>query len=157
PALCFGKTAARLACVLFVAGCGFGLVGFATRRALVVASLAGVWLLGLPQLYGGGFHSHHLIWVLALLAARPCGDAWPFDARGRAHAPSAAYALPVHVAWLLIGLIYFFPGYWKWKSAGLSWATSDNLVNQMRWKWIEIGALPWIRIDRHPTVCHLLA
>jgi hypothetical protein len=103
-----------------------------------------LYLLGIPQLLGTVRHYHHLVWFAALLAASPSGDALSLDAllgarRGRpiAPRPPIAYALPLRFAWVLVACVYFFPGLWKWRAAGWQWALSDNLRNQMRWKWLQ--------------------
>jgi hypothetical protein len=49
----------------------------------------------------------------------------------------------------LLGLVYFFPGFWKLRASGVDWITSDNLRNQMLFKWYEHGAVGPFRIDRH--------
>jgi hypothetical protein len=54
----------------------------------------------------------------------------------------------------LLGVIYFFPGFWKLRESGLAWALSDNLAHQMHAKWFEFGVVPSPRIDRAPSVLH---
>ena len=45
------------------------------------------------------------------MAASPCGDAWSIEARRvQVPAPKSHYGLPLAVAWLLFGQVYFWPG-----------------------------------------------
>jgi len=54
---------------------------------------------------------------------------------------------------LLIGAVFFFPGLWKLRASGLGWILSDNLRDQIYWKWaITPGLQPAFRIDRFPTL-----
>jgi hypothetical protein len=112
------------------------------------------YVLALPQFVGTVIHTHHLLWFTLLLAVSPCGDALSVDAwrrarRGLQTAPgtSVAHGLPVRLAWVLIGLIFLFPGLWKW-SVGLDWALGGTLRGQLYWKWAEYGGWrPWLRVD----------
>jgi hypothetical protein len=114
--------------------------------------------MAVPHSAGFVFHYHHLIWFTALLAASPSGDALSIDSWYRAKKiaappPDAAYAIPIRTAWLLIGFIFFFPGYWKLAESGIEWIWSDNLRNHMYAKWIQFeGFEPLFRIDRHPLL-----
>jgi hypothetical protein len=96
-----------------------------------------------------------------LLPFAPCGDALSIDAwlaRRRGHAPPThgrAHGLPIRVAWILIGLVFFFPGVHKLAEAGFEWIASDNLRNQMWWKWaMDPSLVPSVRIDRYPWLMH---
>jgi hypothetical protein len=140
-----------------------GIVGFSSRTAWLAVTIAGLYLLGIPQFAGSAFHYHHLIWFAALLAASPCGDALSIDAliarrRGRAVANVAdlAHGVPLRFVWILIGIVFFFPGLWKLIESGWEWIWSDNLQNQMYAKWFQ---MPWLeppfRIDRYPTLLRL--
>jgi hypothetical protein len=145
-----------------------GLVGLLSRLSLSVLTLGGAYLMAIPQLSGTIFHDHHLVWLAALLAASPAGDALSVDAwlhrrrRGSlpspapSPTPSPAYGLPIRAAWLLIGMIFFFPGLWKLIESGPAWIFSDNLRNQMWWKWAQMPDLtPALRVDRHPWLLRL--
>lgn len=138
-----------------VGGAVLGLIGKWTQQALTVAALAAVVLLGLPQYSGTVRHYHHLLWFLALLAASPCGDAWSVDARRKlVPPPSGRYGVPLALAWLLFGQIYFWPGVHKWATQGLHWATGDQLIQLMRWKWLQLGEQPAVRWDHWPWLIH---
>ncbi|MEO6952780.1 MAG: HTTM domain-containing protein [Polyangia bacterium] len=147
---------------IFVVAALCALVGFRTRMSALIATLTALFLLGLPQLYGTARHYHHLVWFAAICAASPSGDALAIDAvlrarRGVAPRESSAHAIALGFVAALIGCIFFFPGWWKWRSSALAWAMSDNLVNQMHWKWLQSRWLPFWRIDLHPRVCHAAA
>jgi hypothetical protein len=125
----------RVACVATVLGCF-------TRVSAVLTVLAGAWSLAIPQLYGKLNHDHHVMWFAALLAVSPCADVLAIDAvraaRRRADrgavdppGPARAYALPIRVIWVLLGIVYFFPGFWKIWTTGFTWISADNLRNQM--------------------------
>lgn len=144
--------------------CGLGAVGLFARTSLAVATVCAGYVMLIPQLGGAVFHDHHLLWLGALLAASPCGDALSIDAwrarrrgaprpsRGRAHGAA------VRVAWILIGLVFLFPGIHKLAESGVAWIASDNLRNQMWWKWAQDPAIqPAWRIDRHPMLLRVLA
>jgi predicted DCC family thiol-disulfide oxidoreductase YuxK len=152
----------RVACVATVLGCF-------TRVSAVLAVLSGAWSLAIPQLYGKLNHDHHVIWFAALLAVSPCADVLAIDAvraaRRRADrgavdppGPARAYALPIRVIWVLLGIVYFFPGFWKIWTTGFTWISADNLRNQMFLKWREFdGWTPMIRIDAYPPLLLLSA
>lgn len=145
---------------VLVGACAAAIVGALSRIAMTVVTLAGLYVFGMSQLSGSVTHDMHLLWFSALLAASPCGDAlsvdrWIARRRGAPPAePSSAYAVPLHAARLLLGVVYLFPGFWKLHTAGAAWIFSDNLRNQMYWKWYQMGWTPSVRIDRFPTLLH---
>jgi hypothetical protein len=86
-------------------------------------------------------------------AARP-------SARRRERAtplPDAAVSAELSLALLraLLAAVYFFPGFWKLWQSGLDWIWSDNLQNQMYWKWYQFGVLPAWRVDGQPALVRL--
>jgi predicted DCC family thiol-disulfide oxidoreductase YuxK len=159
-------TAASVAAILRVC-CLSALVGFFSRTSAGLAALLSVYVLGIPQLYGKVNHYHYLVAFAAILAASPCGDALSVDAVRNAWrranegqtappGPSMSYALPLRFVWLLMGLMYFFPGIWKLWSSGFDWIFSDNLRLQMYSKWLEYGDwTPFFRLDQHPVLAQL--
>lgn len=151
--------AARVASLAVIAGAVLGAVGLFTRAAFTVLVVAALYLLALPLRNGMPYHYQHLVWFAAICAASPCADALALDSwrrrRGEPPPPrSPAYGVPLRVAWLLVGVIFFFPGLWKLRTLGLDWITSDNLRNQMYWKWASTGFTPPFRIDRSPALLH---
>lgn len=135
---------ARAATGLVLLSAFFTLIGLFTRVSSLVATLGLGWLLWIPQQSGQVMHTHHLLWFFAILAASPSGDAWSLDARrGPAQAPSLAHGVPVRVAWLSMGLIFFFPGLWK-LSAGTAWL--DGLPALVEGKWFQLADTPWVQL-----------
>lgn len=147
---------ARVLQIALVASLFFALVGVFTRPALGVAALSATYVLGLPQRHGNVLHHHHLVWLLAMLACAPCGDAWAYDAGEERTRTAREYALHLAAARLLFGFVYLFPGLWKLRAMGLDWALSDNLRNQMWWKWTQHDFVPSFRVDHHPWLLRLL-
>jgi hypothetical protein len=154
---------AHIAAGVLVAGALLGAVGFLARPAFTAVALAGLYVMALPLRSGLPFHDQHLVWFAALCAASPCGDALSVDAwlrRRRGEPPpvrAAAYGVPLRIAWLLVGVIFFFPGLWKLRASGLAWITSDNLRNQLYWKWATNHVAPPFRIDHFPALLHVAA
>ena len=145
--------------LLLAAGLAF--IGFRTRIAAWLTVVLGVYVLGIPQFYGKVDHYHHLLWFAAILAVSRCSDVLAIDAfisaRRRADggdtAPpeaSPAYGTPLRFIWLLMGLVYFFPGLAKVVSGhGFGWATPENLRALLYTKWFSLGEYaPPLHVDR---------
>jgi len=157
-------TWATTASVLLIIASFTGMIGLFSRTSAILVVILGFFVLGIPQFYGKVNHYHHLLWFAAILAACRCGDALSCDAivaawkradRGVTDPPSPSriYALPLRLVWLLLGMIYFFAGFWKLWSAGVDWALSENLKFIMYQKWTELGGwTPFFRIDRYPIL-----
>ena len=127
------------------------IAGVRARVALTVLTVSAFYLFALSQLSGAVWHDMHLLWMSALLAASPCDEALAYDRRGQPPAPdSLRYAWPLTFARLLLAGVYFFPGLHKLMTSGLAWALSDNLRNQLWWKWAEHGVTPALRVDHAP-------
>ena len=146
--------------LLFQLCCLAGIVGFYTRTAAVGAAALGLYVLGVPQFFAKISHYHFLWWFAVLLACSPSGDAlsidavrraWRFGTQGMPLQAARRYALPIQFALLLIGVAYFFPGFWKFAVHGPEWALSDNLKFKMRYIWfVQGGWLPFFRLDLYP-------
>jgi len=155
-------TCAKVTSLLLLVSSFTGIIGLFTRTSALLITVLSFYVLGIPQFYGKVNHYHHLLWFAAILAASRCGDVFSCDAilaawRRADHGvteppgPSRIYALPLRFVWLLIGVIYFFAGFWKVWSAGVDWALSDNLKFIMYAKWIDLGGwTPVFRIDQYP-------
>jgi hypothetical protein len=142
---------------------GLVLAGALVRLALPVLAASLLYVFGAAQLTGTVTHDMHLFWFVVLLAFAPAADALSLDAWARG-APldggpattESTAAAAIARSWL--GAIYFFPGLHKVGENGLRWITSDNLKNQMYFKWYEAGGVaPWPRIDRVPGLVNVLA
>jgi hypothetical protein len=158
---------AHVAQALLMASCAAAILGVGARLAMAGVTVFGLYVFGLSQLSGAVIHDMHLFWFSALLAVSPCGDAlsaqrW-FRARlrGQPHTATPAalvYGVPLQCARVLLGIVYFFPGFWKLKTSGLAWVFSDNLRNQIYWKWYQLGAHPPpLRVDQLPWLLQLAA
>jgi hypothetical protein len=141
---------------LLIACCVAAIAGVAARWAMAGITLSGLYVFGLSQLSGAVIHDMHLFWLSALLVASPCGDA--FALRQPSAAASPRYGVPLQLARVLLGIVYFFPGFWKVATSGPAWITSDNLRNQLYWKWYQLGREPplW-RVDQLPYVLQAVA
>jgi uncharacterized membrane protein len=154
---------ARVAQALLIVSCAAGILGLGARLAMLGVTVFGLYVFGLSQLSGAVIHDMHLFWFSALLAVSPCGDALSLQRRLRrqpsAAAPAAlVYAVALQSARVLLACVYFFPGFWKLKTSGLAWIFSDNLRNQIYWKWYELGAAPpTLRVDQLPWLLQLAA
>jgi predicted DCC family thiol-disulfide oxidoreductase YuxK len=154
---------------LLIIVCITGLIGLFSRASSILALVLALYVLGITQIYGKVSHDHELIWFMAILAVSRCGDGLSIDAilvsRKRADRgiidpprPSISYALSLRFASVLLGIIYFFPGFWKFWNAGFGWALSDNLKYQMYSKWMEFdGWTPFFRLDWHPWLYKTVA
>jgi len=157
------------AITLFRFFCFLSFIGLFTRPAIILAFIFGFYVLGAPQYLGKLDHYHHLIWFLAILSFSRCGDALSIDAlirawqqrrNGRTYSPgpSIEYGLPLRFIGLLIGIIYFFPGFWKIWGGGLEWVSTDHLKNVMYFKWMNYPDFtPLFRIDRYPLLLKISA
>ena len=164
PLLRIDPPTVELALLVFRVACALGAIGLVTRASWLVIASTSSYLLLVPQLGGAVFHDHHLLWLAVIVAASPAGDALSLDAwiarrRGRPRpARGRAHGLAVRLAWLVIGCVFLFPGIHKLAESGLAWALSDNLRNQMWWKWAQDPSLvPSFRLDRHPLLTRALA
>lgn len=147
----------------FFVACVLGTVGLWTRLATVTATLTTFYLLGITQFFGKIEHQHHLIWIGALLAVSRCADVLSLDAFIKkeggpwlARAPGLEYALPLRFVWLFLGVIYFFPGMWKYVISGPDWFLSENLQSRMLLRlFVSEGWSPIVRMDQYPFLCTL--
>ncbi|MFT4600860.1 MAG: hypothetical protein ACI857_001037 [Arenicella sp.] len=148
-----------VAIALFGLSSILALVGFKTRIAIAIFVITALYIFLIPNLYGKVNHNQHIIWFSALLIFSPCADVWSIDSWIKRKNPEPLvkaqfnYQLPFKLMWVLMSLIYFFPGFWKVWTSGLDWAFTDNVRNQMYWKWYELGDwVPFFRIDLYPIL-----
>lgn len=156
------STMITIASVLFYISIFTSLLGFKTRWSILIFTVSLFYLFIIPNLYGKVNHNHHLIWIPAILAFSPCADRFSIDSllRGQSNTQTInsqeKYKTPFIFIWVLMGLIYFFPGFWKVWSHGLDWALTDNIRNQLYYKWFQLGDVqswtPFFRIDKYPIM-----
>lgn len=145
---------------LFIVACVSGALGFFSRTSAALVVILGFYVLGIPQFFGKIDHYHHLLWFAAILAASPSGDALSIDSliasrkkqKSEAVDPSVAYALPLKFVMLLMGIIYFFAGVWKFVIGGFGWATGDTMKYILYAQWFRLDWMPAFRIDQYPLL-----
>jgi hypothetical protein len=147
--------------------CVLGMLGVGSRMCAFSAAGLAYYVLGFQQSFGKVNHFHHLIWFTLLLATSRCGDALSVDAllarrksswaeRWWGPPPSLVYGLPLRFVWLLFGVIYFFPGFWKFWKCGYAWGLAENLQLQLFAQWKFLGDWrPVLRFDQFPVLLTL--
>lgn len=151
---------------IFQLFCFTAIIGWMTRFSAWMVVILGIYILVIPESFGKVNHGHDILWFAMILAASRCGDVLSVDGIIKAFhkadrkdtdppRPSIQYALPLRFVWLLYGIIYFFPGFWKVWNAGFGWALGDNLKYQMYQLWYEKSWIPAFRIDLYPWLYKL--
>ena len=147
--------------------CVLGILGVGSRLCAFSAACLAYYVLGFQQSFGKVDHFHHLIWFTLLLATSRCGDALSVDAllarrnsswteRWWGPPPSVVYGLPLRFVWLLFGVIYFFPGFWKFWKCGYAWGLAENLQLHLFSQWKFLGDWrPVLRFDQYPLLLTL--
>jgi hypothetical protein len=145
------------------------MVGLGTRFFAPLSAVLAYFLFGVSLRYGlVGHGALHPLWFATILAVSPCADALSVDAAWRrfrgskASQPdrSRAYALPLRFMWLLLGVVYFFPGFWKFWHSGVDWFASNQIVHLMHSIWHRNAAfnpIPGFRLDSYPVLAGLSA
>lgn len=122
---------------------GLTVLGIATRITGPIAACSAVYILGLPNFFTKINHAEHaLIWFSLVLGFSPCGETLSVQTllstwrRGKPRlsspaVPQIAFALPIRLCWLLLGVAYFFPGFWKLWTAGDQWITGQAVVARL--------------------------
>lgn len=140
--------------------------GIATRVSAWAVVITALYAMSATQSFGHINHKcNHLIWFSILLASSRCFDVLSFDAWLRrrvnpqldAPQPSWRYGFPIKVAWLLLGFVYFFPGFWKIWRFGIDWALSDQLRLILCKGFIDVypGLTPLVHIEPYPILCQI--
>ncbi len=155
--------AVTLAMKVFYVLCALGFLGLFTRWTMpLLAAVAFFTQLG-PHFVGKIIHYHHLWLGLAILSLSPCGEALSLDyliarmrgANVQVHRAALRYGRPFVFLWLVIGMIYFFPGFWKFVVGGWDWAFSDNVKYKILAKIFETGEQPQLAFYKYPLLCKL--
>ncbi len=156
-----GEALSGVLCFIGKVCCVTGVLGLFTRASAGVLAVVVLYLLGIPQLFGKVNHYHHFYWFLTIVALGPVSSMLSIDGlraacrradRGEVGppGPSVACALVLRFVVVLIGLLYFFPGFWKWVVGGPQWVVSDHLRYVLYSAWSEdILWDPIVRLDRY--------
>lgn len=112
-------------------------------------------------MFGKVAHHHFLWWFTCVLACSRCSDAFALDPvlkrKGRLLEDSPIYGAPRRCSWLILGIFYFFAGYWKWMYGGIDWAISNNLVRYLVEYWHEYQWTPLILVHEVRILPNLFA
>lgn len=130
-------------------------IGFFTRYAILLLIPCALYVLGVPMFFGKINHHHILIWIPLFFCFAPIADAWSIDAirKKKQVIHSAIYSRPLKFVWIQLAIIYFFAGWVKLWDCGFEWALGNNMLNQIRWEWVEhFDKVPNLRIDHYPAV-----
>ncbi len=161
PVLPVGERLSRTAIVLLLGSASLAFVGLWTRGAIAVFTLAALYVFGVPQLFGKINHNHHLVWFPAVLAFSGCGDVLSIDCWRRNGSRAAClrsshdtrYGRALAGLWILLGVLYFFPGFQKIWVSGLDWIYSDPLSRFAHQHAMEVpGWRPLVSLDGLPVV-----
>jgi hypothetical protein len=141
-----------ISAVLLVSSSLLLALGWRPKWTATAAAVAFFYLGWVTTLSGKVDHSHHLLWVLVVLAVSPCANVWairPEDRRG-------SYRWAVFAVMTMVGLVYFGAGVPKLFSAGLAWGWSENLTNTMlNQAWEKGNQISWWLVDM-PVLGRLL-
>lgn len=147
------------ALVVFQLSTVLAIFGAWTRWTGLASALTGVMVLGLPNWFGKVNHGHHLLWIAALLALSSSGHALGVDGiraafRRADHEdvgapqPDRVFGVPLKMLVLILGMVYFFPGFYKLFTVGPRWMHPDAVRDLMYLDWNRMGHwLPAIRLD----------
>lgn len=157
-----------IGCLLCRISCLSAALGFMTPFFSWLALLTGFYVLIVPECFGITDHfCDHLFWFGAILASSRCADVLSVDSllsrvKGKTdrHSPprsSWCYGLPLRVTWLLFGIIYFFPGFWKLWRCGSDWVFGNYVALFIYSRSIvgDPSLGPLIRIDQYQDLCKL--
>jgi predicted DCC family thiol-disulfide oxidoreductase YuxK len=145
---------------IFVTASIFAAVGLFTKIASVAFLVAAMYYLTIPQLFGKVNHYHIVVWVAAVLAVSRTADVLSLDSIIQAKRRSTravaltppldrAYSRPIRLTWLFLGVGYLGPGLWKYRTAGLEWASASNMRAILYDKWYELGHYrPFIPVEK---------
>ena len=152
-----------IAAGIFALACVGALLGYRTRLSAGIAAVIGIYVLGIPQFFGKIDHYHHLLWFAAVVAASPSGRVLSIDSLiAKQRSPgmtsperSTQYLLPLRFVMLLMGVIYFFAGFWKFVIGGVGWGTGETMRDILYAQWFRLDWIPALRIDQYPVLCSL--
>lgn len=151
---------------ILIISCVFSMIGLLTQWSILLFTLSAFYLFGVTQLFGKVNHNHYFVWFPAILAFSGCGDVLSLDylvktrkAKDQFKLPSGKkYGRALASIWLLIGIIYFFPGFHKIWENGFDWVLSDNFSNIIHLRIFELSS--WAQplpVQNYPILCVILA
>ena len=129
------------------------MAGWQTKKALFVFFLSSFYVFGSVNLYGKINHHHHLFWFPLILLFSNCHRFYSIDEWWRRRSGIDLPWRPDYglvLLWMTIGIMYFFPGFWKVWRTGIDWMFSDAVLNQFYLKWRAEDWLPVFRMDHYP-------
>lgn len=145
--------------LIFYVTCILSIVGLFTQFSIFATTVLSFYLLGIPNFFGKVDHYHHLVLFATIMIVSRCSDVWSVDALLKSKKseympkPSILYGFPVRVIWLIFGVLYFFPGFWKAFDGGLGhWIFSDTLKFIMYDSWYASNFIPFFRLDYYPLL-----
>ena len=151
--------------LFFLLFCILSAIGLFTNISTKLATIIGFFILAFIQFYGKTYHIHHLFWFALILSASRCSDVLSIDSLikniSKSHTDiqntkvtcSNEYALPLRFAWLIIGIYYFFAGFWKLWTCGFSWFLTYNVKYHLYQGWSRVDMFqPIFRIDYFPII-----
>lgn len=128
----FNSLALQLIKYIFNIFCIFSIVGFKTPISKIVTVFASFIMFGYCQCFGKVFHMHHLIWFATILCFSRSDSLLSIDnyldKKSYQHINKNECTFIIRVSTLLMGVIYFFPGFWKFWSCGVSWCLNNNVL-----------------------------
>jgi len=141
-------------------------LGLFTRLSSFLFLVSATYYLTIPQIFGKVVHYHTIVWVAAILTVSRTSDVMSLDAVIRARRsrtteitppePHVAYARPIRLTWLLLAVSYLGPGLWKYRSAGIDWASASNMRGILYNKWYELGGYrPFVPVDKSSVLLTL--
>lgn len=141
-------------------------LGLFSRTSAALTTLLGVFVFAELEIHGKIRWFHHLMWIAPVFATVRCGEVLSLDAvlfgarrdgdaEGVALEPSRHYAVALRWAWVVLAIVYFFPGLWKFATGGFEWLTPDNLIHRTLTRWEHKEFISFIRIDQMPWLAGL--
>jgi hypothetical protein len=144
-------------------------IGLFARPAMMIAFVAGAYLMGLPHNFGQTQHFDTLVvFTSGALAISRAADAFSFDALIRHVRPrrtaidQGEYTWPIRFVWVAMALIFCAAGLSKLRHSGLDWILSDNLALLLQRQQYHISdGEPWtnwgLLVAAHPWAARSMA
>jgi hypothetical protein len=153
----------QIICYAGVISAIFIMFGIFTRKMLLIHAVLSFLIIASPNFYGKLSHNQMFIWIPWIMTFSRCSDVLSIDALWKKKqnkafdiSPKSDYGIPIKIIWLHFGIIYFFAGVYKLWDAGIYWALSDSMVNQLFVEWVQhYDWKPAIRIDHYPNLVKL--